>query len=170
MKKIIVILVLFISMNHGLFAQDAIDKYFQKYADDNAFTAVFISEYMFSLFANVEADNPEDKEVMEILKGLTSLHVLTTEKNGLKYYEEAIKMLNTNEYKTLMTVKEEGTKVQFLIRKEGNQVKELLLLVGEKDEFVLLSIVGNIALDKISKLAKHMDVKGLEHLDKVEEK
>lgn len=171
MKKIIIILLFLTTVLQGTFAQNnAIDKYFKKYADDNAFTSVYISEYMFGLFADVNSNDPDDKEVMEILKGLKGLQVLTTEKNGLKYYEEAIKLVNATEYKVLMTVKETDNKVQILIKKEGNQVKELLLLVGEKDEFVLLSIVGDIALDKISKLAKHMDINGLEHLKNVESK
>ncbi|MBL4649227.1 MAG: DUF4252 domain-containing protein, partial [Aureispira sp.] len=109
----------------------------------------------------------EDKEVMEILQGLKSLQVLTTEENGKKYYEEAIKLIDQSEYKMLMKVKDGDTNVQFLIKKEGNEVKELLLLVGG-DEFVLLSIMGNINLKKISKLAKHMNIQGMEHLDKVE--
>lgn len=167
MKNIITILVLMFAMQ-GAFAQNnAIEKYFQKYEDKESFTSVYVSEYMFSLFADIDMEDAEDKEVMEILQGLKSLQVLTTDENGKKYYEEAIQLINQKEYKMLMKVKDGDTNVRFLIKKEGNTVKELLLLVGG-DEFVLLSIVGNINLKKISKLAKHMDIQGMEHLDKVE--
>lgn len=155
--------------SQGLQAQNnAIDKYFSKYADDDAFTSVYISEYMFSLFANADLEDEDSEDVLEILSGLKSLQVLTTDKHGLKLYEEALGLIKQTEYKVLMKVKEENSKVQFLLKKEGKQVKELLLLVGSEDEFVLLSIVGDIALSKISKLAKHMDIQGLQHLDKVE--
>jgi hypothetical protein len=170
MKNIIITSMLLLGIMQGILAQNnAIDKYFQKYAQDDAFTSVYVSEYMFSLFANVDAEDPEDQEVMSILKGLKGLQVLTTEKNGLKLYEEATKLIDKTEYKVLMKVKDEGSKIQLLIKEEGKQVKELLLLVGEEHDFVLLSIVGDIALDKISKLAKHMDIKGLEHLNKVDQ-
>ncbi|BDS12026.1 DUF4252 domain-containing protein [Aureispira anguillae] len=169
MKNIITTIVLATLIIQGAWAQNnAIDKYFKKYEDSDAFTSVYVSEYMFSLFADIDMENPEDKEVMEILNGLKGLQVLTTDKSPQKYYEEAIQLINQKEYKVLMKVKDEGTNVRFLIKKEKNSVKELLLLVGG-DEFVLLSIVGNINLNKISKLAKHMDIQGLEHLDKVEE-
>jgi len=170
-KYLITSLLLIAFCSQNLQAQNnAIDKYFSKYADDDAFTSVYISEYMFSLFANEDLEDEDSEDVLEILSGLKSLQVLTTEKQGLKHYEEALKLINQTEYKVLMKVKEESSKVQFLLKKEGKQVKELLLLVGSDDEFVLLSIVGDIALNKISKLAKHMDIQGLEHLDKVEEK
>lgn len=168
MKNIITILVLLFAVQ-GAFAQNnAIEKYFQKYEDKESFTSVYVSEYMFSLFADIDMENSEDKEVMEILQGLKSLQVLTTDEDGKKYYEEAIQLINQKEYKLLMKVRDGDTNVRFLIKKEGNAVKELLLLVGG-DEFVLLSIVGNINLKKISKLAKHMDIQGMEHLEKVED-
>ena len=49
-------------------------------------------------------------------------------------------------------------------------INELLLLVGGKDEFVMVSFIGNIDLNKISKLAKVLDVEGAEHLDKLEDR
>lgn len=167
MKNIITTLVLLFAMQAAFAQNNAIDKYFQKYEDKESFTSVYVSEYMFSLFADIDMENAEDKEVMEILQGLKSLQVLTTDEDGKKYYEEAIKLIDQKEYKVLMKVKDGDTNVRFLIKKEGNKVKELLLLVGG-DEFVLLSIMGDINLNKISKLAKHMDIQGMEHLDKVE--
>jgi len=41
------------------------------------------------------------------------------------------------------------------------------LLVGGTEEFVMVSFVGKIDLDKISRLAKKLDVDGVEHLDKL---
>lgn len=169
MKNKITIWLLLMMISQGIVAQDnAIDKYFQKYEDKESFTSVYVSEYMFGLFADIDMENPEDKEVLEILDGLKSLHVLTTDENPRKYYEEAIERIDQKEYKVLMKVKDEDANVRFLIKKEGKVIKELLLLVGG-DEFVLLSIVGNINLSKISKLAKHVDIEGLEHLEKVKD-
>lgn len=167
MKNIFAILMLLIA-NQGLLAQNnAIEKYFQKYEDNEAFTSVYVSEYMFSLFKDINLEEPDDREVLEIVEGLTGLQVLTTTKRPREYYEEAIGLINQKEYKVLMKVKDKNTNVRFLIKRNGKEITELLLLVGG-DEFVLVSIVGTINLNKISKLAKHVDIDGLEHLDKVE--
>ena len=53
--------------------------------------------------------------------------------------------------------------VNFWVKEEGNNISELLLLVGG-DEFVLLSFVGNIDMANISKLANSMDINGMGHL------
>lgn len=148
-------------------AQNAIEKYFQQYENASGFTSVYISEHMFGLFADLEIEDKEDAEIVKLIGGLKSLHILTTEDNSKNYYQEALQKINRSEYEMLMKVKDEGTNLQFLIKKKGNLIEELLLLVDD-DEFVLLSIVGNIDLKKISRLAKHMDVEGLEYLEKVE--
>lgn len=169
--KIIAILMLFLlSFGQASLAQNnAIQKYFQQYADDENFTAVYVSEHMFSLFADIDVE-ADDKVVTELLANLKELHVLTTEENGIKYYKEAIAKINTSEYKSLMSVRDDGENVQIFAKKDKGKITELLLFVGSEDEFVLLSLVGDIELSKISKLSKHMKIKGMDHLDKIDKK
>ncbi len=152
----------------SLSAQNAIEKYFQQYEDKDEFTSVYVSEHMFGLFAELDVEDPEDAEILTIISGLKSLHILTTDKTPKAYYQEALKRINRNEYEVLMKIKDEGTNLQFLIKKNGSVIEELLLLV-EDEEFVLLSIVGQIDLKKIARLAKHVDIDGLEHLERVQD-
>ena len=56
--------------------------------------------------------------------------------------------------------------MRFVTKENNGIISELLLLVGGKDEFVMMSFVGNIDLDKISKLAKKLDIDGAEYLEK----
>jgi hypothetical protein len=153
---------------NSLSAQNAIEKYFQQYEDKDVFTSVYVSEHMFGLFADLEVEDQKDAEVLEIIGGLKNLHILTTEQTPDKYYQEALRRINRQEYEVLMKVKDAGTNVQFLIKKKGDIIEELLLL-AEDDEFVLMSITGTIDLNKIARLAKHVDIEGLEHLEKVKD-
>ncbi|MCP4441979.1 MAG: DUF4252 domain-containing protein [Aureispira sp.] len=171
MKTISILMLFLLSFGQTVQAQDnAIQKYFQKYAEDDDFTAVYISEHMFSLFANVEMEGTEDEAINSILANLKELHVLTTEKSGNEYYKEAVSKINTSEYKSLMSVRDGGENVRFFAKKDDRKITELLLLVGSEEEFVLLSLVGEIELSKISQLSKHMQIKGMDHLDKIEKK
>jgi hypothetical protein len=152
---------------------DAITKYFDKYVNDERFTVVYISPKMFEILGKLDLEELKDEEaqiIMEVVKDLKGLRVLTTEQDPLKFYEEAKAKIKTSEYEILLTVRDEGENVQFLIKDEGNMIKELLLLVGGEDEFVMLSFMGDIDLAKISRLAKKLDVKGVEHLDQLDEK
>ncbi len=151
---------------------DAISRYFDQYINDERFTVVYISPKMFEVLGKLDLKEMKDEEaqlIMDVVKDLKGLRVLTTEVSPLKFYEEAKSKIKTSEYEILLTVRDEGENVQFLIKDEADTIKELLLLVGGEDEFVMLSFIGDIDLDKISKLAKKLDVKGVQHLDKLED-
>lgn len=166
MKKCIGILAILFYGSFSLFAQnDAITKYFDKYVEDEQFTVVYISPKMFQMIAKLDMDEV-DQDTKDVIKGLKGLRILTTEHNGRKYYDEAIAKFNTSEYELLMTVRDKSEDVRFFVKDSGDIVNELLLLVGG-DEFVMLSFVGEIDLNKISKLANSIDVKGVKHLEKV---
>ncbi len=169
MKFFLIAFILICFVGSASAQNNAIDKYFDQYKDDERFTMVFISPKMFEMAVKVAEENVED-DVVDILKEIKGLKILTTEHNPNEFYKEALKKINTNEYEELMTVRDEGQNVQFLVKDQqnGDIVNELLLLVGGEDEFVLMSFVGKIDLNKIGKLAKNMSINGTEHLIKLD--
>lgn len=145
---------------------DAISKYFEKYMDDESFTVVYISSKMFKMFAKIDPDM--DEEVKDVIKDLRGLRILMKESDGKKYYKEAIKKIDFNEYEELMTVRTGDENVKFVIKETNNIIEELLLIVGGDDQFVLLSFVGKIDLAKISKLTDEIDI-DIDGLDNLKE-
>jgi predicted transcriptional regulator len=141
---------------------NAIDKYFQQYVEDERFTVVYISSKLFQMIGKLDIDKFEDEEetqaILDIAQDLEGLRILATEENAMEFYREAKSKIDTQEYEVLMTVRDrDGDNVEFLVREDGNNViEELLLLVGG-DEFVLLSFVGKLDLNKISNLAKTIE-------------
>ena len=167
-KTVLVTLLMAVSFN-GFGQIDAITQFFDKYINDENFTVVYISPKMMEMIATIAEDDPEADEINEVLTGIEGIRILTTEVNTLMYYEEALKTLQLNKYELLMQVRDQDENVRFLVRDDGPRVKELLLLVGGNDNFVLLSFVGDIDLKKISKLGKSMEIEGLEHLEELED-
>ncbi len=152
---------------------DAISQYFEQYMDDERFTVVYISSKMFQMVSKLDIDELEDddaQDIVNVIEDLRGLRILTTEENTMAFYKEAKQKINTKGYEVLMTVRDKGEEnVEFLVKENGDKIEELLLLVGGEDDFALISFVGNIDLDKISKLSKSLDVKGMEHLEKIDD-
>ena len=150
---------------------DAISTYFDQYVDDENFTVVYVSGKMFSMLSKVEVDELKDEEaqaIMDVAKDIKGLRVLVTEETPREYYKTARKLINTNDgYEVLLTVRDEGTNVNFWIKETGNVIEELFLLVGAEDEFVMVSFLGKLDLNKIAQLANTIDMKGAEHLGKI---
>lgn len=162
--SLVILLFLSISINAQV---DAIDRFFEKYQDDEEFTMVYVSPKMFELFATVAGDEL-DAELKSLVKDLKGLKVLKTETNAVQVYKDAVKKIPTNEYELLMTARDDGQNIKVLTKTKGNDIiEELLLLVGGKDEFVLVSFVGNINLNDLAKIAGKLDIDGVKHLEKL---
>lgn len=171
MKKIIGAGVLMMVMS-GAFAQDAISKFFSKYQSDETFSQVTVSSKMFALFTNMEADTPEDKEVLEAISKLKGLRILAKEdaRNARSLYKEAFTLIPIKEYEELMSVRDKDKDMKFLIKESGGKISELLMIMGGNEQFMVMSLFGEIDLKQVSRIGKKMDVDGLEHLEKMDKK
>ncbi|MFN3840075.1 MAG: DUF4252 domain-containing protein [Cyclobacteriaceae bacterium] len=174
MKKSIVIL-LFIAAGTGVYAQsEAISKFFNKYATDDSFTTqVTVSAKMFNLFTNMDADSPEDKEVLDAISKLKGLRIIGKENtsDARNLYKEAFGIISAGQYEELMAVRDKDKDMKFYImEKTPGKISELVMLSGNGQDFMLLSLFGEIDLKQVSRIGRKMNVEGLEKLEKVEEK
>ncbi|MBP6810952.1 MAG: DUF4252 domain-containing protein [Saprospiraceae bacterium] len=170
MKQLIFSLLLLFAGAFSASAQnDAITRFFDQYAEDERFTVVYIAPKLFQLAAKIETDDEDWNNIREVVKDLGGLRVLVADSisDGVALYKSALSKVPTNEYSELLTVRDKDEHVRIWTKDSGNIIEELLLLVGKPDEFVLLSFTGKIDLDKISSLAKVLDVKGADQLEKI---
>ena len=153
------------------FGQDAISEHFESYQESDDFTNIYISQKMFGMISNVNIEEPEGKEIMEMVKDLTGLRILTTDQAEKDFYPNAVKKLKSNDFVELMTVKENDQDIIFLIDEgEGDKINELVLMTSELNSVVIMSFKGNLDLNKIAKMSKKLDINGVEHLEKLQER
>ena len=170
MPSILLLTLSFFAPHQSVFGQaDAIERFFKDYQDNSDFSVVYVSPKMFEMFTKA-TNGQKDQEIIDIVKDLKGLRVLTTKANPNKYYNEATNRINLNMYQELITVRDKGTNVRFVTKESNDIIEELVLLVGGQNEFVLMSFVGKIDLNKIAKLASKLDLNGAEYLDKVNKK
>lgn len=177
-------MLLFVSMTYA-------QSLFDKFEDDPNVSSVVVSKSMFNLLSKFEVvveDDPEARDFVAMAKTIESLKVFTTfDKNvsdDMKF--EVEKYLKKSNLTELMRIKDESANVQFYILpgRTDSQVKELLMFVNGFDtkamdlnlningkqrnlESVLLSLVGDIDLDKISSLIAKMNLpEELNHVKK----
>jgi phosphoenolpyruvate carboxylase len=149
--------------------EDAITKYFNKYIDDTTFTSVYISPKMFNMVSKVQIKDM-DPDVQAVIASMKGMRILHTEKNAPKYYQEALKAINTKEYEVLLTARDKGENVRFMVKESGDIIQELLMIVGGDTNFALISFIGNIDLKKIGKLAEALNIDNLDYLKNLDEK
>ncbi len=170
MKKAVSITLFVVSSLSGFAQNDAITTFFNKYAQDDSFTRVNITSRMFSLFASFDSNDPDNQELTETVSRIKGLKILAKDDidNGMELYHEAIARVKTNEYEELMTVHDNESDMMFLIKEKDGIINELFMISGSHDSFLLLSLVGDIDLNQISKLSHSMDISGFDKLENID--
>jgi hypothetical protein len=171
MKKVIVGLMV-IMASFAAQAQDAISKFFTKYQNDESFSQVNISSKMFSLMANLDVEKPEDQEVVNMISKIKGLRILAKEqtRDSRELYKEALGMIPQKDFEELMTVRDKDKDMKFFIKEAGGKISELVMIAGGNEEFMVLSLFGEIDLKQVSKISKRMNIEGLENLENVKDK
>ncbi|MEL7122395.1 MAG: DUF4252 domain-containing protein [Bacteroidota bacterium] len=164
MKKFLFTLGLFCFLAFTASAQaTAIDEFYQKYADDERFSVIYISPRLFGMFGDMDLDLDDDESevVMSFAKNLKGLKIITTDETPQKFYEEAKKAISTKGYEPLIYIKGKGSDsdLELLIKEENNKIIEVLMLAGgsnDDDDFLLMSFIGDLTEEDIQKLAKEI--------------
>lgn len=179
MKKIFLMCILAIGLMLNAYSQNVMENLFEKYNGKEGFTSVNISKEMFDMMGSIQIKSDGDdkgtqkiNDMKDFASKLSSLKVLTTNKkegqdNSLKaeaFYKEVMNLMPKNIYKDLMEVNEEGQKVNFYVRRTGAKVSELVVVVKEKAETSLISLTGDIDLNKVAEFSKDMNIKGMDKI------
>jgi len=172
MKKLVLLLAMGILGISTLMAQSATDKIFDKYNGKEGFTVVTINQAMFEMISKMDT-TAEGKEMVDMAKSIERIRILAmdTVMNDVNLYTEVMDVLPQKGFKELMSVKEKDMDIKFMILEKDSKVTELLMVIGgSKDDNAIISITGDINLAKMGSLAKSMNIKGMENLEKLNDK
>ena len=166
MKKIIIIVVA-VALSFNSYAQSSM---FDKFEDMEGVSSVIVNQEAFKMLAKFKGGGPEGQEYLEMVQNLNSFKVFTTEEVEIASQMTAVmtKYLQSASLTELMRVKDEDTNVKIYVPqgKDDDHVSELLMFVNGvgkymkdsdspiKAETVILSLTGDIDLNKISKLTE----------------
>ena len=166
MKKIILIIAV-VALSFNSNAQSSI---FDKFEDMDGVSSVIVNQEAFKMLARFKGGGDEGQEYLDMVKNLNSFKVFTTENIDVASQMTSVmdKYLKSSKLTELMRVKDEGTNVRIYVRagKDDDHVSELLMFVNGVSKYtkgsgspieaetVILSLTGDIDLNKISKLTE----------------
>ena len=124
--------------------------FFDKYAEMDGVTSVYITKSMLSLFPKGQT-NVNGINIGDIASRLDNIQILSTDEQPIvdKLRKETSDINTRNGYEELMRVREDGEKTTIYFKDGKKDKKEFVLLVDEKDEFTIISIVGDLTLQEI---------------------
>ena len=171
MKKISLIVSMFLLSLTMLGQGTVITKYMNQYAGNEKFTKVSVSQKMFSMFTNLEAGSPAEKEFLQAVSKLKGLKVLMADSipNSSAIYKQAVADVNKAAYEELVSVNDARGNMLFSTKESNGIISELIMVAGSKKQFIMISLYGDIDLKNISKIAQQMRVPGFDQLKHIDD-
>ncbi len=181
MKTIIVKMMVLVFMPLAAFTQaHSIDKLYEKYTGTEGFTSINITADMFKLISSLNngVKSENGREVQEVISQLSGMKILVYDqvKEGLAGFDketlkaELRQIINQDDFRELMTIKEKDSDVRFLTRQgPDNKISELLMVSVDGKEVVIMSFAGRLDLKSLGKLSGslNIDMKGMDKMEKL---
>ncbi|MCA6379307.1 MAG: DUF4252 domain-containing protein [Cytophagales bacterium] len=173
MKKVMVGVVMMVLLSVAAQAQnDVIAKFFNKYDGDESFSKVSISGKMFSMMANIDGNTEDEKAMISAISKIKGLKILKKDdaRNSRELYKEALSMVPAGQFEELMIVRDKDKDMKFFTKESGGKISELVMVLGGNEEFLVMSLFGEIDLKEMGKIGKSVNIDGLQNLDKMKDK
>jgi hypothetical protein len=164
---------------------------FEKYSENDNVAYASIKPKMFQMLAKIDVDTNEEqaKEFMDMVKSITSFKTLATDDKAIAADMAKWITKRSSTLEELMEIKNDGVVVKLYVRdgKTEDHVAELLMFVNGLDaimkdaditingkkkgaESLIVSFVGDIDLNYISKLINAFDLPGGKELEEKNKK
>lgn len=166
MKTYILIILSFVITTQA-FSQN-LEAIYKRHAGEGNYTVVAINGALFQLAASLSDDAEAD-----VAKGIEGIRILSADQTKDKAVQASLikdvfAFFGTTEYQEFMTVDDGKEKVVFYLKKVGNSITEFALVVVE--DVTVIRISGDLDLAKMAKLSKTINIKGMENLEKIDNK
>lgn len=136
-----------------------------KYQDDRDAKVVSMNGSMFKLLSNIAEnmeENDESAAIGRIAEGIQSMQILSVPvfKSGLQPSEidQLHKDILSEKYEELMQVRDGDQKIYFMAQGNDNELRNMLVLVREDEEFIMFNIDGVLNMKDLAYIVdQHKD-------------
>jgi len=163
MKKLTGLMIIAMLPFLAMAQSKSVSAFQDKYSDHEDVTYVAVKGSLFNLIASIaeyDEDPDEEMEAMaRIANGIKSMEVLK-----VPYYETDLdrdevatlrSSLQKDSYEDFLTVKEGKELINVMAQGAEDEIRNMIVLVEEKDDFTLISINGTLSMKDLSYLSKN---------------
>jgi len=173
MKTIFLLTIFLLAGHMSLCQSQAVMDFHNKYKDNGKYLSVRIEGGLLKMLSNIDTNDKDTKEFLNAVSKIEAIDVHSIDRNESDFSDSEVnsfkKAIRKENYDELMIVRDGDSNIDFLIKEKKGKISDLLFVVDEPEEFVIVNISGEIDLKTIGKVTENLDIRGANHLDKLED-
>ncbi|NCB68472.1 MAG: DUF4252 domain-containing protein [Bacteroidia bacterium] len=150
MKRIVTTVAILIALIFSGQAQ-TLQKFFDKYADDERFQYVAISKGMMNMASVFGGLAKDEKKMMQKMNGLKILSLDADAESQImkSVVREMDQIVNSGEFESAVEARDKGERVNIYYRVSGANNADMLIVTREKNSFNCIWIKGNMTKEEL---------------------
>lgn len=150
MKRIVTTVAILIALIFSGQAQ-TLQKFFDKYADDERFQYVAISKGMMNMASVFGGLAKDEKKMMQKMNGLKILSLDADAESQImkSVVREMDQIVNSGEFESAVEARDKGERVNIYYRVSGSNNADMLIITREKTGFNCIWIKGNMTKEEL---------------------
>lgn len=111
------------------------------------------------------AKTEEDRKLADLVKDIKNIRLIS----GIEPTNANKKIIAEARKKSdeIMTVKENGQAISMYTIEQNNYISEFIMTIENEKEITVVSITGNLNLEKLLALSAQMEIDGMDHLKNI---
>ena len=165
MKVLSIFLLFLFSLTTITAQEDMISRHFEEYEKDQNIEKIDLDRTSFERFADIKTEDPTELRLIEAFQELNGVKAIFLEhdEEATTMSSEAIQTIMADErYEELMSANNKQDKMLMTIREEASVVKELSIIVGAEQTFMIATLYGKIDLNALSTITTVLRKNGKE--------
>lgn len=158
MKNTILLLLLFAIPLSGFGQKNSIKKFYKEYKKGKETINFVVPGFLIRLgtgLARSVVETEEEYEMLKLARKIKKARILVSEDyNPVRKsdYNKLVKNVKNLAYEDLIKIRAEETRVQIMLKENGEKIKGLLILVNEEDTFFMLHLKTKMEYKDINKV------------------
>lgn len=145
--------------------ENTLDGLLSKYGDQPGFYFLELKTNMFSSEQETDVSPMQGKLIT--IKVLSYTEGSSNQSKAEEVYEHLMSGINVDSYKGLIEVKSSGDKIDMMVKKDGEKLSEIIIIVRESTETTIVAASGSFDLKDIARFSEMKNCRGLETLEKL---
>lgn len=165
MKALQLLLLFFFSLTAMTAQEDMITRHFGEYEKDQNIEKIELDRTTFERFATIKTEDPGELRLIQAFQDLNGVKAIFLEHDvtATALSSAAVKTVMGDEsYEELMSINTKQENVLMTIREEEEVVKELSIIVGAEQNFMVATLYGKIDLKALSTITTVLRKNGKE--------